>query len=35
MVSAGTPTGACVLIMALLELKNLHVALEEDRKSVV
>ena len=34
MVSAGTPTGACVLIMALLELKNLHVALEDGTEIV-
>ncbi len=34
MVSAGTPTGARVLIMALLELKNLHVALEDGTEIV-
>ena len=34
MVSAGTPTGACILIMALLELKNLHVALEDGTEIV-
>ena len=34
MVRAGTPSGARILIMALLELKNLHVALEDGTEIV-
>src|SRR5438105_10909595 len=34
MVSARTPSGARILIMALLELKNLHVALEDGTEIV-
>src|SRR5256884_3313912 len=34
MVGVGTPTGAHILIMALLELKNLHVALEDGTEIV-
>ena len=34
MVSVGTPTGTHILIMALLELKNLHVALEDGTEIV-
>jgi len=34
MVCAGTPSGARILIMALLELKNLHVALEDGTEIV-